>query len=72
VFRVHLLTMYFPCLQEMPPTEPTDQGDEGEWDTVGEPTGSRSPAPLLKSSWRRWSVSPLLVKRAWSPQLLLL
>jgi hypothetical protein len=26
-----------PCLQELPPTEPVDQGDEGEWDTVGEP-----------------------------------
>jgi hypothetical protein len=48
VFRVHLLTMNFPCLQEMPPTEPTDQGDEGEWDTVGEPTGSRSPAPTVE------------------------
>jgi hypothetical protein len=26
----------FPCLQDLPPTEPVDQGDEGEWDTVGE------------------------------------
>jgi hypothetical protein len=34
----------FPCLQELPPTEPADQGDEGEWDTVGEAAGSRSPA----------------------------
>jgi hypothetical protein len=48
VFRVQLLTMNFPCLQEMPPTEPTDQGDEGEWDTVGEPAGSRSPAPTVE------------------------
>jgi hypothetical protein len=40
--------MNFPCLQEMPPTEPTDQGDEGEWDTVGEPTGSCSPAPTVE------------------------
>jgi hypothetical protein len=40
--------MNFPCLQEMPPTEPTDQGDEGEWDTVGEPAGSRSPAPTVE------------------------
>jgi hypothetical protein len=22
----------FPCLQELPPTEPVDQGDKGEWD----------------------------------------
>jgi hypothetical protein len=37
-----------PCLQEVPPTEPVDQGDEGEWDTVGEPAGSRSPAPTVE------------------------
>jgi hypothetical protein len=37
----------FPCLQELPPTKPVDQGDEGEWDTVGEAAGSRSPAPTL-------------------------
>jgi hypothetical protein len=38
----------FPCLQELPPTEPVDQGDEGEWDTVGEATWSRSPAPTVE------------------------
>jgi hypothetical protein len=32
----------------VPPTEPADQGDEGEWDTVGEPAGSRSPAPIVE------------------------
>jgi hypothetical protein len=32
----------------MPPTEPVDQGDEGEWDTVGEAAGSRSPAPTVE------------------------
>jgi hypothetical protein len=37
-----------PCLQEVLPTEPADQGDEGEWDTVGEPAGSRSPAPTVE------------------------
>jgi hypothetical protein len=37
-----------PCLQELPPTEPVDQGDEGEWDTVGEAAGSRSPAPTVE------------------------
>jgi hypothetical protein len=40
--------MNFPCLQELPPTEPADQGDEGEWDTVGEAAGSRSPAPTVE------------------------
>jgi hypothetical protein len=38
----------FPCLQELPPTKPIDQGDEGEWDMVGEATGSRSPAPTVE------------------------
>jgi hypothetical protein len=32
----------------MPPTEPVEQGDEGEWDTVGEAAGSRSPAPTIE------------------------
>jgi phage protein D len=40
--------MKLPCLQEMPPTEPVDQGDEGDWDTVGEVAGSRSPAPTIE------------------------
>jgi hypothetical protein len=37
-----------PCLQEVPPTEPVDEGDEGEWETVGEPAGSCSPAPTVE------------------------
>jgi hypothetical protein len=32
----------------VPPTEPADEGDEGEWDTVGEPAGGRSPAPNVE------------------------
>jgi predicted secreted protein len=40
--------MKFPCLQEMPPSEPVEQGNEGEWDTVGEAAGSRSPAPTVE------------------------
>jgi hypothetical protein len=43
-----LLKKKFPCLQELPPTEPGDQGDEGEWNTVGEAAGSRSPAPTVE------------------------
>jgi hypothetical protein len=46
--RVHLLMKKFPCLQELPPTEPVDQGDKGEWDTVGEAAGSRSPPPTVE------------------------
>jgi hypothetical protein len=48
VSRVHLLMTELPCLQEVPPTEPADQGDEGEWDTVGEPAGNRSLVPTVE------------------------
>jgi hypothetical protein len=48
VVRVHLLMTDLPCMQEVPPTEPVEEGDEGEWDTVGEPAGSRSPAPTVE------------------------
>jgi hypothetical protein len=41
--------MKFPCLEEMPPIEPVEQGDEGDWDTVGEAAeGSRSQAPTVE------------------------
>jgi hypothetical protein len=35
-------------MQEMPPTEPVEEGDECAWDTVGETAGSRSPAPTVE------------------------
>jgi hypothetical protein len=35
-------------MQEVPPAEPVEEGDEGEWDTVGEPVGSRSPGPTVE------------------------
>jgi hypothetical protein len=35
-------------MQEVPPAEPVEEGDEGGWDTVGEPAGSRSPAPTIE------------------------
>jgi hypothetical protein len=35
-------------MQEVPPIEPVEEGDEGVWDTVGEPAGSRSPAPTVE------------------------
>jgi hypothetical protein len=60
----------FPCLQELPPTEPVEQGDEGEWDTVGEATGSRSPAPTVKELLAQMERQPLLLRGAWSPLLL--
>jgi hypothetical protein len=36
-------------LQEIPPSDPVDQGDEGVWETVGELTErSRNPAPTVE------------------------
>jgi hypothetical protein len=35
-------------MQEVPPTEPVEEGGEGEWDTLGEPAGSHSPAPIVE------------------------
>jgi hypothetical protein len=35
-------------MQEVPPTEPVEEADEGGWNTVGEPAGSRSPAPTVE------------------------
>jgi hypothetical protein len=35
-------------MQEVPSTEPVEEGDEGEWNTVGETAGSRSPAPTVE------------------------
>jgi hypothetical protein len=35
--------------QEIPSSDPVDQGEEDDWDTVGEPTErSHSPAPTVK------------------------
>jgi hypothetical protein len=43
-----MLTTKFRFLLEIPPSDPVDQGDEGDWETVGEPTErSRSPAPAM-------------------------
>jgi hypothetical protein len=44
-----VLTIKLHCLQEIPPFDQVEQGDEGDWDTVGEPAGvSRSPAPTVE------------------------
>jgi hypothetical protein len=49
VSRCCVLTTKFFCLQEIPPSDPVEQGDEGDCDTVGEPAGaSRSPAPTIE------------------------
>jgi hypothetical protein len=43
-----MLTKKFRCSQEIPPSDPVDQGDEGDWETVREPAErSCSPAPAM-------------------------
>jgi hypothetical protein len=59
--------MNFPCLQEVPPTEPVDQGDEGEWDMVGEPAGSRSPAPNVEELLAQMERQPSAPQRSTEP-----
>jgi hypothetical protein len=71
--RVHVLTMKFPCLQKMPPSEPVEQGDEGNWDTVGEAARcSRSPAPTVEELLAQMERQPLSLRGAQNPPLLLL
>jgi hypothetical protein len=57
----------FPCLQELPPTEPVDQGDEGEWDTVGEATGSCSPATTVEKLLAQMERQPPAVQESTEP-----
>jgi hypothetical protein len=53
-----MLMTKFPCLQEMPPSDLVEQGDEGEWDTVGEVAGSRSPAPTIEELLAQMECQP--------------
>jgi hypothetical protein len=57
----------FPCLQEMPPTEPIEQGDEGNWDTVEEVTGSRSPASTVEELLAQMEHQPLAAQGSTEP-----
>jgi hypothetical protein len=57
--RCCVLTTKFPCLQEIPPSDPVEQGDEGDWDTVGELAGaSHSPAPTVEDLLAQLSRQP--------------
>jgi hypothetical protein len=60
--------MKFPCLQEIQPSEPVEQGDEGDWDTVGEPAGgSRSPALTVEELLAQLSRQPPVVEGSTEP-----
>jgi hypothetical protein len=66
--RVCVLTMKFPCLQEVPPSEPVEQGDEGDWYTVGEAVGgSRSPAPTVEELLAQMERQPPLAQGSAEP-----
>jgi hypothetical protein len=62
-----MLTMKLPCLQEIPPSKPVEQGDEGEWDTVGEAAGSRSPAPTVEELLAQMERQPPAAQRSTEP-----
>jgi hypothetical protein len=56
------------CLQKIPPFDPVEQGDEGDWDTVGEPAGgSRSPAPTVEELVAQLTRQPLVAEGSTEP-----
>jgi hypothetical protein len=58
-----MLTTKFRCLQEIMPSDPVDQGDEGDWDTVGEPSGaSHSPTPTVEELVAQLTRQPPIVE----------
>jgi hypothetical protein len=66
--RVCVLTTKFPCLQEMPSSDPVEQGDEGDWDTVGEAAGgSRSPAPTVEELLAQMERQPPVAQGSTEP-----
>jgi hypothetical protein len=53
-----MLTTKFRCLQEIPPSDPVEQGDKGDWETVGEPAErSRSPTPTMTEAMPQATVA---------------
>jgi hypothetical protein len=57
-------------MQEVPPAEPVEEGDEGERNKWGSLLEVVVQPPLSRSSWRSWSTSPLLLRGAQSLRLL--
>jgi hypothetical protein len=52
----------------MPPSDPVEQGDGGDWDTVGEPArGSRSPAPTVEELLAQMTHQPPVVEGSTEP-----
>jgi hypothetical protein len=52
----------------MPPSDPVEQGVEGDWDTVGEAAGgSRSPAPIVEELLAQMERQPLVAQESTEP-----
>jgi hypothetical protein len=63
-----VLTTRFRCLQEIPPSDPVEQGDEGDWNTVGEPAGaSHSPAPTVEELLAQLTRQPPVAEGSTEP-----
>jgi hypothetical protein len=63
-----MLTTKFCCLQEISPSDPVDQGDDGDLETVGEPAGaSRSTAPTVEELVSQLTRQPLVAKERTEP-----
>jgi hypothetical protein len=63
-----MLAMKLHCLQEIPPSDPIEQGDEGDWDTVGGPAGgSRSPSPTVEELVAQLTRQPPVVEGSSEP-----
>jgi hypothetical protein len=66
--RCGVLMSRFPCLQEMPPSDPVEQGDGGDWDTVGDPVGgSRSPVPTIEELLAQLERQPPVAQESTEP-----
>jgi hypothetical protein len=60
--------MKFPCLQEMPPSDPIEQGVKGDWDTMEEAAGgSRSPAPTVEELLAQMERQPSVAQGSTEP-----
>jgi hypothetical protein len=60
---LRMLTTRFRCLQEIPPSDPVDQGVEGDLGAVGEPAGAnRSPAPTVEELVSQLTCQPLVAE----------
>jgi hypothetical protein len=62
-----MLITKFPYLQEMPPREPVELGDEGDWDTMGEVACSRSPAPTVRDLLAQMERQPPVTQGSTEP-----